>query len=99
MTRPKANARQVAEMLAIQALTYLADDGERLGRFLAVSGIGPESLRAAAQDARFLAGVLDYVVGDEQLLIDFAKEVGVTPVDVQNARRVLGSGDWERDVP
>ena len=86
-------------MLAVQALSYLAQDGERLGRFLAVSGIGPESLRAAAQETRFLAGVLDYVAGDEQLLVDFAKNVGVTPVDVQRAHRVLGGGDWEREVP
>lgn len=33
--------QQQAEGLAIQALTFIAGDGERLGRFLAVTGIGP----------------------------------------------------------
>ena len=33
--------REQAEGLAIQALTFIAGDGEQLGRFLAVTGIGP----------------------------------------------------------
>ena len=60
--------QEAAEALAIQALTFIAGDTERLGRFLATTGIGPAQIRAAAQEPGFLAGVLSYLAGDERLL-------------------------------
>ena len=56
--------RKIAENLAIQALGFMAGDAERLGAFLAATGIGPEMIRKAAADPSFLAGVLDHVCGD-----------------------------------
>ena len=57
MARVNRITREAAEALGIQALAYLAGDPERLGRFLALSGLGPETIRAAAHDPGFLAGV------------------------------------------
>ena len=91
--------QEAAEALAIQALTHIAGDPERLGRFLAVTGIGPAEIRTAAGDPGFLAGVLDYLAGDEALLVEFATAAGIDPNSVNNARYVLGGGDWERDDP
>jgi hypothetical protein len=87
-----------AEGLAIQALTFIADDGERLGRFLATTGIGPAQIRAAAQQPGFLVGVLEYIAGDEGLLQEFAAAAGFDPAYVGKALAALG-GHWERDVP
>ena len=61
-----------AEQLAIAALGFIAGEPEQLGGFLAMSGIGPDSLREAAREPRFLAGVLDHVMADEALLLAFA---------------------------
>jgi hypothetical protein len=91
-------AREAAEALAIQALSYIAQDGERLGRFLSLTGIGPGEIRTAAREPQFLVGVLDYLSGDEQLLTDFAREAGHAPTTVEAARIALGGG-WERDIP
>jgi hypothetical protein len=99
MAKSKSNPRQAAEALAVQALTYLGQDPERLGRFLSLSGLGPQSLRTAAQETGFLAGVLDHIASDERLLVDFATQAGFAPTDIDRARRVLGSGDWEPDMP
>jgi Protein of unknown function (DUF3572) len=85
-------AQEAASALAIAALTFIAGDPERLGRFLALSGIGPESIRTAARDPGFLLGVLEHVVGDEALLVDFANANEIDPLDVERARRVL-AGD------
>jgi hypothetical protein len=90
--------REAAEALAIDALGYLASEPEQLGRFLAVTGIGPEHIREAARDPGFLAGVLDHFSGDEALLIAFARERGLDPAEIDRARLALG-GLWERDVP
>lgn len=90
---------EAAEKLAVQALTYIAGDPERLGRFLAITGIGPAEIRAASAEPGFLAGVLDYVAGHEQMVTEFATETGTNPADLGSARAALGGGDWEREVP
>ena len=89
---------EAAEGLAVQALTYIAGDSERLGRFLAVTGIGPAEIRAAAREPGFLIGVLDYLAGDERLLAAFAAETGADPADIGKALVALG-GHWEREIP
>jgi Protein of unknown function (DUF3572) len=81
-----------AAELAIAALTFIAEEPERLGHFLALSGIGPESLRAAAREPSFLLGVLDHLVSDETLLLAFAERSAIDPTDVTRARDVL-AGD------
>jgi uncharacterized protein DUF3572 len=88
-----------AEALAIQALTFIANDSERLGRFLAVTGIGPAEIRAAAGEPGFLAGVLEYMASDERLIGAFADENGLDPGDVGKARAALAGNPWERELP
>jgi hypothetical protein len=90
---------EAAEGLAIQALTFIAGDGERLGRFLALTGIGPAEIRAASAEPGFLAGVLDHLAGDERLLAAFAAEAGLDPADVGRARLALAGKPWEHDNP
>jgi hypothetical protein len=93
-------ARAAAETVAIQALSFIAAEPERLGRFLGITGIGPAQIREAAREPGFLAGVLDYLAADERLLTEFARETEHDPVTVSQARHVLGGGsDWEREVP
>lgn len=89
--------REAAEALAIAALSFLAGDSERLGAFLALSGIGPESIRAAAGEPQFLAGVLDHVVSDEKLLLDFAEHQNIDPFEVARARQSMAG--LPRDAP
>jgi hypothetical protein len=87
MARARENSDP--EALAIAALGFLASDGERLGRFLAVTGLGPESLRATARESGFLASVLGYLAEDETLLLAFAADNGVAPESIARARRRL----------
>jgi Protein of unknown function (DUF3572) len=88
-----------SEDIAIAALDFIAEEPERLGRFLALSGLGPDSLRAAAGQPDFLAGVLDHVLGDETLLLAFAQHAEINPEEVTRAHRALTGGQWERDLP
>jgi hypothetical protein len=90
--------RKAAESLAVQALAYLAGEPEQLARFLALSGIGPDTIRAAAADPHFLAGVLEYVTGDERLLVAFADHVQMKPEAISRARAALSGAPWERDT-
>ena len=92
----KSLDRQAAEDIAVKALTLLTRDPERLARFLAITGLGPGTIRAAAGSPGFLRAVLDHVAGNEDLLITLASEMGISPETIGEARRVLaGPGDIE----
>jgi hypothetical protein len=103
LKKPVQKTREVAEIVAVQALSFLAGNPELLGKFLAESGIGPETLRSAASDPGFLIHVLDFVLGDDATVKAFAKSAQLDPTNVMAAREVLaevrGDRKWERDVP
>ena len=99
MRKPVHNPREVAEIVAVQALSFIAGDPERLGLFLAESGIGPETLRTAAADPHFLASVLDFVLRDDATVKAFAEVSQLHPTNVAAAHQALTDSHGERDVP
>src|ERR1700709_2216709 len=99
MTKRVHNAREVAEIVAIQALSFIAGEPERLGAFLAESGIGPETLRSAAADPHFLGSALDFVLRDDATVKAFAEISKLHPTNIAAARQALSDPDWERDAP
>ena len=99
MKKPVHNPREVAEIVAIQALSFVAGEPERLGLFLAETGIGPETLRNAASNPNFLLSVLDFVLRDDATVKAFAQQNELHPTNIAAAREALGDPRWERDVP
>jgi hypothetical protein len=83
-----------AEALAVQALGFLAAEPERIGPFLATTGLDPANLRAAASEPGFLAAVLDHIGSSDSLLLEFAENLRLNPEIVAEARRRLAG-----DVP
>jgi hypothetical protein len=78
-----------AETLALKALAWLAADPERLGLFLAETGLGPAELKERAGDRALLGGVLDHILGREDLLLRFAEESEIEPALPGRARAFL----------
>lgn len=78
-----------AESIAVSALAFLAGDVGRLGRFLALTGMGPGELRAQARAPRVLAAVLAHLMEDESLLLVFCAHDGIKPELIGPARAVL----------
>jgi hypothetical protein len=90
MTHPVQTAPdEAALMLAIRGLTFIAEDPDLLGRFLALTGVGPADIRARAADPGFLGGVLDFILGHEETVVAFAEWAEVKPDTVAVARRLL----------
>jgi hypothetical protein len=87
--RRQALTSEGAEALALAALDFLARDPERIGRFLNLSGLDPNTLREAATEPGFLAAVLDHLAGDESLVLAFAEDAGIPPERIREARHVL----------
>jgi hypothetical protein len=94
-----AERRDAAAGLAITALGFMAGAPEELSRFLALTGIAPDAIRAAAAEPGFLGGVLAYIAGNERTLIAFAAHAGIAPEAVEQARIALAGAEWEREVP
>jgi hypothetical protein len=81
------------ETLALQALAYIAGDDDRLERFLGLTGIDPASLRGLARDPAGLGAILDYLLGWEPLLLEFAAVHELPPESIAAARRKLPGGE------
>ncbi|BAS00749.1 DUF3572 domain-containing protein [Blastochloris viridis] len=81
--------RSRAEFVGATALGVVASDPERLGLFLALSGIGPETLRESAAQPGFLLAVLDFVLSDDDLVRVVAKAADIAPTAVASARDQL----------
>ncbi len=83
------SGREKAEMVAIGALAFLASQPEAATRFLRLTGLRPESLRNAVAEPGFLAGLLDYFLANEALLVDYAEDAGIAPEEIVRARAAL----------
>ena len=78
-----------AEVVAIKALGYIAADETLFNRFLALTGFGAEDIMERVADPGFLGGVLDFLLGDERLVIAFAEASDLAPETPMMARRKL----------
>ena len=78
-----------AQTIALKALAYLAGDEDWLNHFLTATGMDLGDLRAGAKDIGFLAGLMDYFLQNEALLLDFAASEELAPENVVRARQHL----------
>jgi hypothetical protein len=82
-----------AETIALQALAFLAGDEQALDGFLRLTGMGLPDIRAAAANPDMLAGVLDYLLQDEPMLLAFCDAAEIRPDEPGRARAYLPGGD------
>ena len=80
-------------VLALQALAHVAGDEAMGPRFLALTGMDADALRANVGRLETLAALLEYLMANEHDLVATAEAIGVTPDALALAARKLG-GDW-----
>ena len=78
-----------AEALAVTALSAIAADPQLLSRFLALTGLEPQTLRHAAGEPGFLTSVTNFLMTDESTLVAFAANEGLRPEAVARAHAFL----------
>ena len=87
-----------AQDIALAAFDFLATEPRRLSRFLEMTGIALESIRAASQEPGFLAGVIAHISENESLLLAFCAHSAIDPNEVARARAALGGLPWDADI-
>ena len=93
--KPLPVARGRAELLAVQALTLIAEDEARMRSFLAQ----PASNRRRAR-GRLFGRRAEAYTRQREFLVAFADSAGIDPAEIARARAALGrSADRERDLP
>ena len=81
--------QDAAQSIAILALSYLTRDPDRLDRFTGWTGLAIDDLAQAVANPDMLGGVLDYLLSDEKLLLEFAEDAGIAPEEPAQARHAL----------
>ena len=82
-----------AELVAIQALGFIAGEDELLTRFLGLTGVEPGDVRGLAGETAFQVAVLDFLAGNEPDLLRFADHAEMDPEAVIAARHRLAGPD------
>jgi len=81
-----------AEIVALQALSWLASDEDLLAVFLGSSGASVDDLRSRAQDAEFLGSILEFLMNDDAWVMRFCDSVDLPYDTVMSARLALPGG-------
>ncbi|WP_131193898.1 DUF3572 family protein [Lichenihabitans psoromatis] len=85
-----------AEALAATTLTFLAADPDRLGDFLATSGITVDSIRDAAGQPGFATGILTFLASRDDLIVELAAQERWRPEDLGAALvKLEGDRGWD----
>jgi hypothetical protein len=79
-----------AETLALQALGFVATADGALQRLMDQSGLDRDELRTRATDTTLQVALLDFLLSDEELLIDFCETASIEAEAVHVARHILG---------
>ncbi len=86
-----------AEALSLQALAHIIAEPTLCRRFLDLTGITPDDLRASVDDAAFLGSVLDFLLSHEKDLLEFCSASNIDPKLPARARaQLLGdaAAEW-----
>ncbi len=83
---------QNAEILALDALGWLAGEEDVLQRFLDISGTDAAALRQSAGTPEMSVAILDFLLANEDLLLRFCESAMISPKDLHLARYRLEAG-------
>jgi hypothetical protein len=78
-----------AEALAIQAMAFLTENPDSLSLFVGLTGVSGAEVRSRLTEPAFLVGVLEFLMGDEQLVLGFAEALKIDPTLVGRAHHLL----------
>jgi hypothetical protein len=83
---------QDPQMVAYLVIGWIVADASRVERFLGLTGLTPDDLRARLTDGGVQAAAFDFLLGHEPDLVACAAEIGETPAGIAAAADAMGYG-------
>jgi hypothetical protein len=78
-------------LLALAVLGWVLDCDERAGRYLDLTGLDPDTLRAGLDDPAVLVSGIEFLTNHEPDLIRAAEALAVTPEELVAAKDALST--------
>ncbi|WP_025899814.1 DUF3572 domain-containing protein [Sneathiella glossodoripedis] len=78
--------QEQADIISLKAVTYLLSDEKRISWLLGETGLDVTSLRQSPDNPEILAGILDFLLSHENILVDFAQNCDVDPSIIYKIR-------------
>ncbi|WP_082347970.1 DUF3572 domain-containing protein [Croceibacterium atlanticum] len=75
--------------MALAALGWILSDGDRAQRFLDLTGLTPDGLRAAIARPETHRAVLEFLCAHEPDLVASAEALGIQPAELASAREEM----------
>jgi len=90
----KSMTRSDAEILGARTLAWIAGREDLLQSLLAASGASLADLRDGLEDPDFLSFVLEFLLGDEQTVLECVADLSVDPEAPLRAHAALTAIEW-----
>jgi hypothetical protein len=87
--------QESAQVLALQALEWLAGEEELFATFLGATGASAADLADRAEDEEFLGAILDFLLMNDDWVIAFCDARGMPYTAPMAARVALAGGQQE----
>lgn len=88
--------KEAAEAIAIRAVGFIAGRETLMLRFMALTGLSIEDVKARLGEPETLGAALDFILFEEALVLEFAAAIEVGPEVPAAARRLLPGAPVER---
>lgn len=83
---------ETSDIVALRAFTFIMENDDLRERFLMLTGLDVENLRATLSAPSTLASVLEFLIGHEPDLMEAAHAQKLDPEQLVAAWRDLGGG-------
>ena len=91
--------QDLAEITVLQALSYLLEDEDKINRLCMETGMDLSDLRTIDGNPQIQAGILDFLLGHEEWLVEFCEINKISPDTPMRIRRFFPGGAEEFYVP
>lgn len=82
-----------AEIIALQALEWLAQDSDLMGVFLGSTGLSREDLFEIAKDPTRIHAVIDFIAQDDHWVLGFCDSIHLPAEKFLTLRATLPGGE------
>lgn len=80
--------QELADIIALKAVTYLLSDEKRISWLLGETGLDTTALKQSPDNPEILAGILDFLLSHEDILVDFCDTNEIDSTSLQRIRHL-----------